>query len=248
MMLKTLDDLKKMNDEARTEIFLATFKTFEAFLSRLVKTKGEFTSYSQALNIAYSQKLSPILTGDNYDFLRSVGELRNILSHNNDVCNPNPEFLYKFLLIADSMMYPLKSIDIATPYSKMMKASMNYKVGKLIFNMKEKGFTHVPVAENNKLIGVFSVSTFFDKALTGGFSYSPNDTVKDYESLLDSHNTERFIFVSKDVSAFSLRDMLKKTKVHEKRAAVIFVTDNGSNNGKLLGMITETDLLKIKIN
>ena len=114
MMLKTLDDLKKMNDEARTEIFLATFKTFEAFLSRLVKTKGEFTSYSQALNIAYSQKLSPILTGDNYDFLRSVGELRNILSHNNDVCNPNPEFLYKFLLIADSMMYPLKSIILCT--------------------------------------------------------------------------------------------------------------------------------------
>ena len=43
MILITLDDLKKMDGNARTDIFLATFKTFEAFLSRLVKTKGEFT-------------------------------------------------------------------------------------------------------------------------------------------------------------------------------------------------------------
>lgn len=245
MTLITKEYINTLDGNKRVDLFLTTFKTFESYLSRLVGKTNEYTSYSQCLNMAYSKKLNPIIDGQTYDFLRSVGELRNLLSHNNELCFPTFELLYKFISITDSIMYPLKSIDIATKTNDMIKANMDDKVIDVIDKMNDKSITHVPVIQQNKLVGVFSVSTLFDKALLGDYKYDKSLKISDFSDALNNHSSERFLFVDSNISAIYLKDMLKKTKKHEKRAAVIFVTDNGKSDGKLLGLITETDLLKL---
>lgn len=247
MLLITLEECEKMSDDKKNEVFLASFKKLEAFLSRKAAVKDNFIPFSQALNIVYSKRMcGDVLNGENYDFLRSAAELRNVLSHNNFICFPTSQFLYKFLFLSDSLLYPQKSIDIATKYKNLLTCSLDDFVSDLIVTMNERGLTHVPVVENGRLIGVFSVSSFFDKALHGAFNYESNVRIKDFEDCLKDHSTERFIFVPPYVSAYSLKGMLRKNKSHERRPAVIFVTSDGTNKGNLLGLITETDLLKLE--
>lgn len=244
MNLLTKKDIEKMDEEERTSLFLSRFKSFEAYLERLMN-KDKYTSYSQCLNVLYKHRSIKGLDGDAYDFLRSVGELRNIISHHNDICSPSIDFLYKFIRLSDSFMYPIKSIDIATPYNKMLKASLDDKVSEVIRKMKEKSFTHVPVIEDNRLAGVFSISSFFELATKGCFTYSLDTKIKDLVIELDSHSSEKFVFVDEKTPGEYLKQMFVKTVEHEKRTAVIFVTSDGNKNSKLLGMITQTDLLKL---
>lgn len=240
----TLSDIEKMSEEERTSLFLSQFKSFEAYLERFMN-KSKYTSYSQCLNVLYKNKSIKGLDGDAYDFLRSVGELRNIISHHNDICSPSIDFLYRFVSLSDAFMHPLKSIDIATPFDRMLKAKVDDKVSEVIRKMKAKSFTHVPVIEDNMLVGVFSISSFFELAAKGSFSYSLQTRISDLVIELDSHSSEKFVFVSKETPGEYLKQMFVKTVEHEKRTAVIFVTKDGNKDSKLLGMITQTDLLKL---
>lgn len=242
------DHFEDVGEEKRVEIFISNFKSLEAFLSRKANVKENFVPFSQALNYVYSKKIFPgVLTGENYDFLRSAAELRNVLSHNNDICSPTAKFVHRFVRLSNALIYPAKALDIATPLGKMLTCSLKDQTGELIEKMNENGFSHVPVVEKGKFIGVFSVSTLFDRALKEPFTYSPEKTVEDFKEYLMNHTNERFLYVLPTVSAYSLKGSLTKSKSHERRTAVIFVTSNGTNRGNLLGMITETDLLKLEV-
>lgn len=245
MTTYTKKDLDLMDPSKRTDTFLSQFKAFEAFLSRIVGSE-KYTSYSQCLNTIYSKRLISSLNGDDYDFLKSAGELRNIISHHDQICDPSSCFLYKFIRLTDFFMYPVSCKDIATPYSKMMVRNPSATMGDLLMEMKKKSFTHVPIVESDRLIGVFSMSSFYENATKGEFAYKPTMKVSEFVIDLDSHSSEKFLFVDSKMSAIHLIDMFKKTVEHEKRTAVVFVTTDGTKNGRLLGMITQTDLIKLK--
>ena len=71
--------------------------------------------------------------------------------------------------------------------------------------------------------------------------------LKEYIDFLpiDKHETERFMFVSKDTKADDLAPLFSQ-KIDGKRLVMIFVSDTGKTNEKVIGIITSYDLLQRK--
>ena len=77
--------------------FLSNFKKLESELVKLSSLDDDYISFSRALSNVYQRKINDVVSDeDNYDILKQASDLRNILSHNNDVCIPADNFLSRF--------------------------------------------------------------------------------------------------------------------------------------------------------
>ena len=59
----------------------------------------------------------------------------------------------------------------------------------------------------------------------------------------DRHENERFLFMTKDATIFKVRNEFEKRSQRSKRLAAVFITDNGSIGGRILGMLTPWDII-----
>lgn len=235
------------------DVFLDAFRELEADLALLSGLKGDFVSYSRALQAVYDRKLSFAVTeGDNFPFLKAAGEFRNLVVHNNDIALPTQGFLDRFLALSKAIRFPARMMDIWTPRSEMMTAGLTDNVLSLAQSMALRGLSYVPVMDGDGLVGVFSMSTFFDRFLTeGSYSLDGRLTVSDFSKEIgfDAHRGEAFAFVKKTDAVFPLgRSIQAKQKAHDKRVGALIVTSNGKPSGRLEGIVTATDLLKLKAN
>lgn len=237
--------------DKNTEEFLKEFKEFEAYIVKLSGMTGNYVSYYKALTYCYSNKKSDLLmVKDNYNFLKNAGDLRNLLSHNDGICSPSDEFLKKFKYLTNTIQFPTKIMDIATKYENIITATLESKVSNLVVLMKKNNITHVPVLEDRKMIGVFSSSSFFDHY--NGYSslnIDENTTLKEFSKDIqfESHNSEMYVFCSKDAYVFEFVNFIgKKLELKGKRVVQILITSTGKRDGKLLGIVSPSDFLKIK--
>ena len=117
-----------------------------------------------------------------------------------------------------------------------------------MLKMKENVYTHIPVLDNKVVIGVFS-EKFFLGALTeveiiyDKFTTRFNDEFIFKHCLIDNHVTEVFEFVSKNTYLEDVKEMFKKSFSQHKRLSLIFITEHGRKDEKLLGIITPWDVL-----
>ena len=112
--------------------------------------------------------------------------------------------------------------------------------------MKEKVYTHVPIMGNGKVIGVFSDNTLSVYILEEGIIEVNKDmTFKHIERLLqvNVHLTEAFKFLPYNMDIYSLEEEFHKALQKEERIGMVFLTQNGKENEKLLGIITPWDLI-----
>lgn len=238
-----------MTEKERIETFLTAFKELEADLIE----KSDFSldyhiSFSKALSEIYYKKKNAVISNyDNYDFLKTCADLRNILSHENNVCSPSEEFLTKFIHLKERIIHPLKVESIMT--KDIFTCSLNDSLLNIMKKMEYKSLSHVPVIEDGSVYGVFSRSTIFDYiSMNEDFDFKDDIKISYFDEFLplDSHLNERFIFVKRDEKVDNIFNYLNKEKEHEKNVALLLVTQNGKKNEKLLGIITSTDLNKYK--
>lgn len=230
--------------------FLSNFKKLESELVKLSSLDDDYISFSRALSNVYQRKINDVVSDeDNYDILKQASDLRNILSHENNVCIPTSSFNEKFEEIVDAIVNPLTCLDIATLRKDLTFASVDDKITSVCKLMNERGYSNIPVYDNGKVIGVFSRTTFFDY-LYKKKNISINDnTINDLreEIIFSSHTAEDFLFVSRKVKAYSLLNYFSKKRIGDKRISLIFVTENGKKDEFVLGVLTESDLLKIPL-
>ena len=177
-------------------------------------------------------------------------EIRNLLSHHAEVngeriLEPAVSMIEFLAEVTEYVSRPPLALDSATHYEDILKTSMSQKAQTVMKKMERSGFSHVPVIEEGSFIGVFSVSTIFTYCLTNGMtSIDDTMTIGDFGEFLgfDKHSTEKFLFVGKDVTLFEVRQMFDKRRRY-KRLAAIFITDNGSCEGRILGMLTPWDVI-----
>ena len=143
--------------------FLSNFKKLESELVKLSSLDDDYISFYRALSNVYQRKINDVVSDeDNYDILKQASDLRNILSHENNVCIPTSSFNEKFEEIVDAIVNPLTCLDIATLRKDLTFASVDDKITSVCKLMNERGYSNVPVYDNGKVIGVFSRTTFFD--------------------------------------------------------------------------------------
>jgi len=233
------------------EEFLKNFNVLEEELVIISGLKGEFVSFSRALDKVHYSRLNRVVTDKAvYQFLRTASDVRNILSHETNACVPSEQFNQRFKALVGEICDPLIAYDIATKSSQMLIARMTYPIKDVVKEMVIRKLSHVPVIENHHVIGVFSRSTFFEfYANHEKISVNGDCFISDFveETPIDSHGNESYVFTAKDTEAYELLDLIGKAKVGEKRVNCIFVTEHGKSTERLLGVITEVDLLKLPV-
>lgn len=240
-----------MIEDERIDTFLTKFKELEKELLAIAKLKDDYVSFSRALNHIYYNRLNPIIADrDVYDFLKTASDLRNILSHENDVCIPSEKFLNKFIKIATSIISPYSCYDVCT--KDVAYASLGMRIKDVMKIMEDDLLTHLPILDNEKrVVGVFSRSSFFDLVKNNpSLTIDEELTVYDFQAVigLDDHLNESFYFVSKNMNIRRAFEMIIKKKAHDKIVGLLLVTENGKKDEALLGVITLTDLAKLQLD
>ena len=114
--------------------------------------------------------------------------------------------------------------------------------------MKEKVYTHIPILENGVVKGIFSENTLFGALIEDELVYEKEKTtfsaplIAKY-SQIENHASECFAFVKKDIYLEDVREIFQKNFEQNKRLAMVFITQSGRPEEKLLGIITPWDII-----
>lgn len=224
-----------------TEIFRRKFLEFENLViheedndEKLSKKLAEFRSKHR--EPYYSQR----------DFIDFCRECRNRLSHNgyeNDFIFYGDKMLEKFDEIIEEIKHPYKVYDKAT--KNVYSAYLNDKVRDVMLEMMNKSYTHIPIYDNNKMIGIFSENTLFDYLYKNKIiEVDDNTTFNDVIDFISIDNSKEVIkFVAKnelydDVCMEFIKEFKKGSKL-----SCVLVTQNGKSSEKVIGILTSWDII-----
>ncbi len=178
-------------------------------------------------------------------------EIRNFLSHHSEIdgeplVEPSEGIVQFLKEVNDYLLRPPLALSFATQFSDILKAGPKNKAVTVMKKMQKSGFSHAPVIDGGKFTGVFSIGTFFGYALKNGLTSLNDDMlIEDFMEFLppDKHENERFLFMPRTVTLFDVKNEFEKRSQRSKRLAVIFITDSGSVDGRILGMLTPWDVV-----
>lgn len=237
------------NSKEIVDEFLNIFKQLENKVVTICELEDDFISYSKAINHIHAKNLDPIIFNDNnFIILKQAGDLRNMLSHNQDVCLPTTSFFYTFKKIA------LKIINTQDIYSicnkKIIYVTKDFKM-KVVFDLFVKNhLSHLPILDENRMIkGIISRNSIFDYIYLNNLEGIDLKRlcVKDFYQVSDieSHLNESYLFVSKNDNIRETYVKLINKSEHSKTVSMLLITQNGLKNEKLLGVLTIADFNKV---
>lgn len=183
--------------------------------------------------------------------LRVVAQIRNTLVHNpipliaQPIVEPDPQLITTYRNIRDALLNPANALSIAVPAQKIYTSHLEANLSDVMKVMSENTFTHIPIIENEKMIGVFSENALLTYLVTVGETIVTSDMkikdVKDYLPI-SAHKGESFVFLSRKSSLSDVYKIFNDAiKIH-KRIGMVFITEHGKPTEKLLGIITAWDL------
>lgn len=178
-------------------------------------------------------------------------EVRNLLQHKQKIGGEYPveptdqmlEFLNKTV---DSLKNRKKCEEIMVPISRLFYRKTEDSVFATVPRMKEIPSGHVPVLDDGKVVGVFTAVSFLNiMADKRGEPIEKNMTFEEVKEYIgfDSHDSEVYRFVKKNLYVDELKDVFEQTYSGGKRLAMVFITTNGKADGNLIGTISPWDVL-----
>lgn len=234
-----------MSQSDRADEFLNAYRELEEALNNKYNTDEK--KFGSPIVRFLSEKESKPYR-ENLDICR---EIRNFLSHHSEfkgerIIQPSDAMIRFLGEVTDFIKQPPLAIDFSTVFADILKTTLSQKAQTVMKKMERQGFSHVPVISNGECIGVFSVSTVFTYSLSNGMTSLRDDMlISDFGEMLDfdKHSAERFRFVDRDTTIYDVRNEFERKNRGSKRLAAVFITDNGSSKGRILGMLTPWDVI-----
>lgn len=178
-------------------------------------------------------------------------ETRNLLSHHARLdgeppVSPSPAAVNKLREIVTYVQNPPRALSVCTRTSGLFVTDGGDSVTDLLAVMDKRGYSHIPVLKNGRLQGVFSVGTLFAYAKSYPDRGVKGLLVSDMSAFLppEKHTTEQFCFASAEDTSYDIRCKFSQGGPFCRRVAAVFVTEGGTEEGKLLGMITPWDIIR----
>lgn len=182
--------------------------------------------------------------------LKMYAKLRNAIVHNpyknesDPIAEPHHNIVEKYEHLKDKILHPPKALD-AVAVKEVFTTTLNARVSDVIARMNKNSFSHVPVMDQGRMIGVFSENTVFSYLVERGcMLFSENLTIGDFGEFIpfDKHRGEYFKFVPGNTTVGRLEEMFHQKLDGKRRLAVVYVTENGSPREELLGVVTAWDI------
>ncbi|MDY4849555.1 MAG: CBS domain-containing protein [Bacilli bacterium] len=235
------------------DIFLSLYNELDSILRNRYQNDDYFSSaimrFIRELNKTGQRKYIDI--AKRLDMIRV---LRNDLIHEYDMnamqlVNVSDETNNFLKQIIYNLNNPKRAIDICTKKESIKyisTKSLKAKVINVISLMREKGFSQLPIIDDNDvLVGVFSPNVLFDY-----FKNHQTDIANLLlEELIDylpinKHFSETYIFVRKDMDVYDLYNLLQKSLLNNEKLSMIFVSENGRIDEPILGLLVPKDIIK----
>lgn len=176
--------------------------------------------------------------------LDSARNIRNFLAHDTKkgvtFIEVSSELVYFIRKEIELLKREKKASNIMIPFDKILYCENNDNIKDIITKMREKRFTNVPILNNKYVIGIFN-----ENILTTNIVFNNK-----YDNLINSCNysladdySSYYAFTAMDTRVTDLEYLFEEKK-NNKRLEMLFVTQNGLNTEKLLGIITVYDVIE----
>lgn len=244
---------KKVNFVEESDKLLQLFKEFEEVVKQKCIKLGIKTDEMDIKSL-----IEELCKKDKYfkskeKEINIIRIIRNINSHNwgggyKYVVYPSPEINNRLEKIINEIKKPPMIYDssICIKRKNIYCKNLDDCIYETIKVMSEKMYTHIPILENEKLIGIFSENTLLDVVKDESGIVIDEKTkfsdIKDYLKI-ENHSMEEFIFVSRKKDIYDIEEIFKNYFSKNKRIGCVFVTDNGKSTETILGMLTAWDVL-----
>ncbi len=226
----------------RAELFLDKYKQLE----NIVKSEYRLDESDSAMGFLIRRKAFRNIQNE-LDLCR---ETRNLLAHNPKVgkeyaVEPTESMINLLDMVIEKVKNPLRATDVMVKRNDICLKTMGDRVRETMVKMNMEGFTHVPIVENDVVIGVFSENTVFSIILDEEIADLDEglrfNQIKKYLSC-DREGAESYRFIGKNTLVSDIGEMYKENSQCNARIGMIFVTENGKKHEKLLGLITAWDI------
>ena len=186
---------------------------------------------------------------EDIDFCRVV---RNFLVHTPKVNNayaiaPSQEMVNFLKKLINEIKSPVQAMEYAIKINNLYTINMRSNILDVVRFMQTMGYTHVPILEDGKLVGVFSPNVIYSYLSQTKDPVTSLDTelslMKDYLSIYN-HTNEYFTFESRDATLYSVSKQFKIDSHNMKQLAAVFLTETGSEHEKVLAMLTPYSILR----
>lgn len=225
------------------DIFLQKYKELESMIKKYYRLQPNDPAahyLSERTEFAYCR-----------EELNYCREVRNLLAHREKIDNefpvlPSDEMIVFLEKTIEKLRNRKRCSRIMTPRSKIHCATLQDAINPAVYKMRRQGYTHLPILENNTVVGVFSQSSYFNYSADHVSSSIPkNLRFSDFSEYLalNRAGNEIFLFSSKNKFADELKDDFELEFRRGRRIVMVFVTENGLREENLLGLITPWDLL-----
>jgi len=226
--------------------FLELFNKLDTYLRiKHFNNNPSYMSYVRKLFYIKKHKLEPIIGRDHhFDILRTAGEIRNILAHNNDIIIPSDDFLNEFKELVTRITEPNILSQIMTRYSDLHTKTYDDRLSDVLGLMKSSGFASIPILEDNQFVGMFTERTVFDYLTISDRIIDKDMKVKEMHEVIDLDNEPKqyFKFVPKDMGVDTAYDIFINDFKEERHLILLLITENGRHHEKLLGIVALRDL------
>lgn len=183
--------------------------------------------------------------------LKALRELRNYVVHEKRTDTIHAvavtDEAIRFLeATIEGLRKPRRAIDVCVTKEKILFASLASPVRPLMAAMLERNISHVPVLNpDGTMMGVFSGTAVFARAGDpDGFAIGPKTIMKELEAYLPVRaHVEGYWFVDRTTPLDELIALFGSTLKAGKRIKMIFVTEHGKPEERILGLITPWDIL-----
>jgi len=236
-----------MQAQNDTQKFIDLYNSLDDYMRKYLRAERHVDHSSLLYAMIDKNRIFSAYSKD----LRMFAEIRNMLVHNpypqeaKPLLYPHEYIVKKYEEILALILFPQKALSVAVPSPKIYKTTLSANAQELMEVMVKNNFTHIPVIENDSLVGIFSENTLLSYVVSNKECIILPDTlVKEFEEFvyLDKHMNEIFEFVSRNTLLSDVEELFNKGMKAGKRIAVVFVTEHGKSAEKILGMITPWDL------
>lgn len=236
----------------KTELFIKLFNQLEKILECETK-KYDYDSFNSKLE-EFCRKYPKY---NNFKSnLKQINKTRNALIHeyiNTELAIPSNWSIQIIKTVLKNLKNPPTALIIATTQGIYI-CKPESLISNVIKKMAENTYTHVPVIDKGQFMGVFSETSLVvwlgKKAENNGFLLEETK-IKDILQYIKEPINDFWEFIPRNMDVYQIKEKFYQATLEKKgrtfkRLGVLFVTENGKQNEKILGIITAWDLQKIK--